>query len=54
MQLVGPNIKMFDPMKNKDIGVEDVIEKFGVGPQHVVDVQALAEIQATTSRVFQG
>ena len=42
MQLVGPNIKMFDPMKNKDIGVEDVIEKFGVGPQHVVDVQALA------------
>ena len=42
MQLVGPNIKMFDPMKNKDIGVEDVIEKFGVGPQHVVDDQALA------------
>ena len=42
MQLVGPDIKMFDPMKNKDIGVEDVIEKFGVGPQHVVDVQALA------------
>ena len=42
MQLVGPNIKMFDPIKNKDIGVEDVIEKFGVGPQHVVDVQALA------------
>ena len=42
MQLVGPDIKMFDPMKNKDIGVKDVIEKFGVGPQHVVDVQALA------------
>ena len=42
MQLVGPNIKMFDPMKSKDIGVEDVIEKFGVGPQHVIDVQALA------------
>ena len=42
MQLVGPNIKMFDPMKSKDISVEDVIEKFGVGPQHVVDVQALA------------
>ena len=33
---------MFDPMKSKDIGVEDVIEKFGVGPQHVIDVQALA------------
>ncbi|MED5226594.1 MAG: 5'-3' exonuclease H3TH domain-containing protein, partial [Pseudomonadota bacterium] len=42
MQLVGPNIKMFDPMKSKDIGAEDVIEKFGVGPQHVIDVQALA------------
>ena len=31
MQLVGPTIKMFDPMKSKDIGVEDVIEKFESG-----------------------
>ena len=42
MQLVGGGVEMIDPMKNKRIGVEGVEEKFGVGPDRVVDVQALA------------
>ena len=42
MQLVGDGIEMFDAMKNRRIGVEEVEEKFGVRPERVVDVQALA------------
>ncbi|TDX33171.1 DNA polymerase I [Rhodovulum visakhapatnamense] len=42
MQLVGNGVEMLDAMKNKRIGVEEVEEKFGVGPDRVVDVQALA------------
>lgn len=42
MQLVGDGVEMLDPMKNRRIDREGVIEKFGVGPEHVVDVQALA------------
>ncbi|MEK9573534.1 MAG: DNA polymerase I [Alphaproteobacteria bacterium] len=42
MQLVRGNITMLDPMKNRPIGREEVIEKFGVTPDKVVDVQALA------------
>ena len=42
MQLVSDKVLMLDPMKNKLLGREDVIEKFGVGPEHVVDVQSLA------------
>ncbi|MCC5955072.1 MAG: DNA polymerase I [Natronohydrobacter sp.] len=42
MQLVGGGVEMLDAMKNKQIGVEEVFEKFGVGPERVVDVQALA------------
>ncbi|MGB1367227.1 MAG: DNA polymerase I [Candidatus Puniceispirillaceae bacterium] len=42
MQLVRGNITMLDPMKNRPIGQEEVIEKFGVTPDKVVDVQALA------------
>lgn len=42
MQLVGDGVEMLDPMKNKRIDREAVIEKFGVGPEGVVDVQALA------------
>ncbi len=42
MQLVGPGIGMLDTMKNKTIGRDEVIEKFGVEPDHVVDVQSLA------------
>ncbi|WP_375205088.1 DNA polymerase I [Hyphococcus sp.] len=42
MQLVSDRVSMFDTMKNKMIGREEVIEKFGLGPEHVVDIQALA------------
>ena len=42
MQLVGPGIGMLDTMKNKIIGHDEVVEKFGVAPTSVIDVQALA------------
>lgn len=42
MQLVGDGVEMFDAMKNKRIDRDGVHEKFGVGPERVVDVQALA------------
>ncbi len=42
MQLVRGDITMLDPMKNRPIGAEEVVEKFGVTPDKVVDVQALA------------
>ena len=42
MQLVGDGVEMLDAMKNTRIGVEGVEAKFGVGPDRVVDVQALA------------
>ncbi len=42
MQLVGDGVRMLDPMKSKWIGEEQVIEKFGVTPDKVVDVQSLA------------
>ncbi len=41
MQLVGDKVSMLDTMKNLRIGREQVFEKFGVGPDKVVDVQAL-------------
>ncbi len=42
MQLVRGSVSMLDPMKNKTIGAAEVIEKFGVGPDKVIDVQSLA------------
>ena len=42
MQLVGDGVEMLDPMKNKRIDREGVLEKFGVGPERRVDVQAFA------------
>ena len=41
MQLVSKNIRLFDPMKSKVIGEKEVMEKFGVKPQQVIDVQSL-------------
>ncbi|HEX6860296.1 MAG TPA: DNA polymerase I [Caulobacteraceae bacterium] len=41
MQLVDDQVSMFDAMKNLRIGREQVIDKFGVPPEKVVDVQAL-------------
>jgi DNA polymerase-1 len=42
MQLVSDQVSMFDSIKNRRIGPEQVLEKFGVPPEKVVDVQALA------------
>src|SRR6056297_2320864 len=42
MQLVGGGVEMLDAMKNRRIDVDEVREKFGVDPERVVDVQALA------------
>src|SRR4029079_16732684 len=42
MQLVKPGIVMLDTMKNKTIGPDEVRERFGVTPDKVIDVQALA------------
>ncbi len=41
MQLVGNGVTMYDTMKDRRIGREEVIEKFGVGPEKVIEVQAL-------------
>lgn len=42
MQLVGDGVRMLDPMKNSFLGTDEVIEKFGVPPEKVVEVQALS------------
>ena len=42
MQLVDEHVIMFDAMKNKEIRHDQVMEKFGVGPDRVIEVQALA------------
>ncbi|MFZ5737188.1 MAG: DNA polymerase I [Pseudomonadota bacterium] len=42
MQLVTDCVVMYDTMKDRRIGVPEVIEKFGVPPDKVVEVQALA------------
>jgi DNA polymerase-1 len=42
MQLIRPGVDMFDPMKTRVIGPDEVMEKFGVGPEKVIDVQSLA------------
>jgi len=42
MQLVSSKIRLYDPMKSKILGEKEVIEKFGVKPKQVIDVQSLA------------
>ena len=42
MQLVNDRVTLFDTMKNKRIARAEVIEKFGVPPEKVIEVQALA------------
>ena len=41
MQLVGDKVTMFDTMKNRRIDPDGVVEKFGVGPDKVIEVQSL-------------
>ena len=42
MQLIRPGVEMMDPIKKIKLGPEAVMEKFGVTPDKVIDVQALA------------
>ena len=42
MQLIEPGISMLDPLKNRAIGEAEVREKFGVDPEKMIDLQALA------------
>jgi DNA polymerase-1 len=41
MQLIRPGVDMLDPIKQKSIGPAEVVEKFGVTPDKMVEVQAL-------------
>ncbi|PTE08319.1 DNA polymerase I [Mesorhizobium helmanticense] len=41
MQLVGATVGMYDPMKDRQIGIPEVIEKWGVPPEKMIDLQAL-------------
>lgn len=41
MQLIGPGVAMLDPIKQKPIGPAQVMEKFGVAPEKLIEVQAL-------------
>ena len=41
MQLIRPGVAMLDPIKQKPIGPAEVMEKFGVAPEKVIDVQSL-------------
>ena len=41
MQLIGPQVTMLDTMKEKRFGREEVIEKFGVEPEQVIEVMGL-------------
>lgn len=41
MQLVTSNVSMYDSMKDKQISVPEVIEKWGVPPEKMIDLQAM-------------
>ena len=41
MQLVNDHVVMYDTMKDRRIGPAEVVDKFGVGPDKVIEVQAL-------------
>ena len=52
MQLVRHGVTLFDTMKDKELGEAEVLEKFGVTPDKVIDVQALAGDRSTMCRAF--
>ncbi|MHB8481338.1 MAG: DNA polymerase I [Nitrospiria bacterium] len=41
LQLVSPRTRIYDPMKDKTIRIEEVISRFGVGPDQVVEIMGL-------------
>ena len=42
MQLIRPGVALYDTMKDREVGEAEVLEKFGVAPEKVVDIQSLA------------
>ncbi|MFN4140771.1 DNA polymerase I [Aestuariivirga sp.] len=42
MQLIRPGVALYDTMKDREVGEAEVLEKFGVAPEKVIDIQALA------------
>jgi DNA polymerase I len=42
MQLIGPQVQMYDSMRDRQVGVDEVVEKFGVMPEKMIDLQALS------------
>ena len=42
MQLIGPKVIMYDTMKDRRVGIDEVYERFGVGPEKMIDLQSLA------------
>ena len=42
MQLIRPGVALYDTMKDREVGEKEVLEKFGVPPEKVIDVQSLA------------
>ncbi len=42
MQLIRPGVALYDTMKDREVGEAEVLEKFGVKPDKVIDIQALA------------
>ena len=41
MQLVNGRVSLYDTMKDKQIGIPEVIEKWGVPPEKMIDLQSL-------------
>jgi DNA polymerase-1 len=41
MQVVGPHVRLWDPMRDKSTGVREVRDRFGVEPRTLIDIQAL-------------
>ena len=42
MQLIRPGVALYDTMKDREVGEAEVLEKFGVAPNKVIDIQSLA------------
>ncbi|MFK7902880.1 MAG: DNA polymerase I [Nitratireductor sp.] len=42
MQLITPDVIMYDTMKDRRVGIDQVVEKFGVQPEKMIDLQSLA------------
>ena len=42
MQLIRPGVALYDTMKDREVGEAEVLEKFGVAPEKVIDIQSLA------------